>query len=173
MLVKQESSGSRNQRNIFNIQKKKIVKQPKQNAKNYDKNICRYLTRRTIRCFANFEYYEQVLKFCNGNRDLYSEATEFFTRRIELITGFRVLKEYLDVIGEPDPKIKQIKQVFKEFYKWFLKERIVRYIMKGEMTDKLMYIKYKNEVMLQYADTLQDWKSNKSTSKKAAKKKSF
>jgi hypothetical protein len=33
--------------------------------------------------------------------------------------------------------------------------------MKGEMEDKTTYIKYKNEVMLKYVDSLEDWTSNK------------
>ena len=32
--------------------------------------------------------------------------------------------------------------------KWFLKERYLRYCLNGKMKDKELYIKYKNEVML-------------------------
>jgi len=89
------------------------------------------------------------------------DATEYFVRRIERITGFRVLKEYLNIPEETNPDVKDCKIVFFRFYKWFLKERIARYIMKGEMEDKKTYIKYKNQVMLKYADSLEDWTSNK------------
>lgn len=58
------------------------------------------------------------------------------------------MKEYLDVSSEEDEEIKSYKKVFKNFYMWFLKNRISRYIMNGEMEDKSMYLKYKNEVML-------------------------
>jgi hypothetical protein len=64
------------------------------------------------------------------------EATEYFWRRIEKITGFRVLKELLDIKSEEDPKIREYKIIFKKFYKWFLRERIARYIMNGVMENK-------------------------------------
>lgn len=60
------------------------------------------------------------MEFCENNKDLYFEATEYFVRRIERITGFRVLKEYMDIRTETDPAVKRYKVVFKLFYKWFL-----------------------------------------------------
>lgn len=77
-------------------------KTPGDLKKNYDKNICRYLTRKTIRCFAHPEYRAKVVKFCNNDEKLYMNATEYFIRRIELITGFRVLKDLLDIEVEND-----------------------------------------------------------------------
>lgn len=55
----------------------------------------------------------------------------------------------------------EYKQIFKMFARWFLQNRALRYILKGEMKDKKTYIKYKNEVMLRYLDTPNKWHSNK------------
>lgn len=42
---------------------------------------------------------------------------------------------------------------------------MVRYIMTGEMEDKQMYINYKNNVMLEYFNSLDEWTSNKNRRK--------
>ena len=43
------------------------------------------------------------------------------------------------------------KQVFREFYSWFLKERYLRYLLRdGKMDNKLAYIEYKNEHLFGY-----------------------
>jgi len=137
------------------------VSKKKKLAKNYDKNICRYLTRRTVRKFAHEEYEEKVMELCDHDEELYENVTEFYTRNIEKISGFRVLKEYLVPTEEDDDMMVRYKSVFKEFTRWFLKNRIVRYILKGDMADKLSYIRYKNQVMLKYLDRPDSWVSNK------------
>jgi hypothetical protein len=38
--------------------------------------------------------------------------------------------------------------VFRDFMKWFLKEKYLRHCLEGDMNDKQAYIKYKNEVIL-------------------------
>lgn len=39
-------------------------------------------------------------------------------------------------------------KVFREFMRWFLKEKYLRHCLNGDMKDKESYIKYKNEVIL-------------------------
>lgn len=39
-------------------------------------------------------------------------------------------------------------ETFREFMKWFLKEKYMRHCLKGEMKDREIYIKYKNEVIM-------------------------
>jgi hypothetical protein len=39
-------------------------------------------------------------------------------------------------------------RVFRDFMKWFLKEKYLRHCLTGDMNDKQAYIKYKNEVIL-------------------------
>jgi len=90
------------------------------------------------------DYEHVVMELCNQDEDLYFEVTEFYARNIEKISGFRVLKEYIVPTAEDDDRMTQYKLIFKEFTRWFLKNRIVRYILKGEMTDKIGYIRYKN-----------------------------
>ncbi|KRX06480.1 hypothetical protein PPERSA_05093 [Pseudocohnilembus persalinus] len=142
-------------------QEKKSKDEQKKNSKNYDKNICKYLTRTTIRAFYSLKYVDQVMEFCSQNEDLYSDATQYFIRNLEKISGLRVLKQYLNYEQEPDPEIQEYKKIFKNFYKWFLKNRITRYILKGKMDNKEMYIQYKNNVMLKYSENLEKWNCNK------------
>jgi len=74
-------------------------------AKNYDKNICRYLTRRTVRMFGHKDYEEVVMGMCGQDEDLYFDVTEYYARHIERISGFRVLKEYIVPTSEDDDKM--------------------------------------------------------------------
>jgi len=84
------------------------------------------------------------MELCGKDEDLYDEVTGFYARNIEKISGFRVLKEYIVPQMEDDERMVEYKRIFKEFVRWFLKHRIVRYILKGEMDDKVTYIRYKN-----------------------------
>ena len=44
------------------------------------------------------------------------------------------------------------KRVFKKFYRWFLKERYLRYLLlEGKMKEKQAYIEYKNRNLFRYA----------------------
>lgn len=52
------------------------------------------------------------------------------------------------------------KIIFKKFSSWFLKERALRYILLGNMTDKLSYIKYKNDIMIHYINNPEEWLNN-------------
>jgi hypothetical protein len=76
------------------------------------------------------------MELCDGDEKLYDNVTTYFFKNLESISGFRVLKEYLIIYKDDEPEIKIYKKIFKAFYRWFLKERIIRYIMKGEMEDK-------------------------------------
>jgi len=39
-------------------------------------------------------------------------------------------------------------KVFREFMRWFLREKYLRHCLNGDMKNKEAYIKYKNEVIL-------------------------
>lgn len=43
-------------------------------------------------------------------------------------------------------------KVFRDFMRWFLKEKYLRHCMGGDMKDKEAYIRYKNEVILVILD---------------------
>jgi hypothetical protein len=48
------------------------------------------------------------------------------------------------------------KRAFRDFYRWFLKERYLRYLLlEGKMTNKLAYIDYKNTHLFRFVDQQQ------------------
>ncbi len=63
-------------------------------------------------------------------------------------------------MDEDTVEMKNIKIAFRKFAKWFLQNRSLRYILSGNMADKLQYIKYKNFVLLQFIDKPEKWKNN-------------
>ena len=54
-----------------------------------------------------------------------------------------------------------IKKVFKSFCNWYLKKRSLRFILSGNMINKIDYLKYKNHIMLYYVKRPMNWISNK------------
>ena len=56
-------------------------------------------------------------------------------------TGPKALQMYIE---QESP----LSAVFREFMKWFLKEKYLRHCLTGDMDNKEAYIKYKNEVIL-------------------------
>jgi hypothetical protein len=92
------------------------------------------------------------MQFCQGDIDLYDDATSYFGSKLEYITGFRSLKEYLIINEKEDVTIQKIKTVFRKFFKWFLEERYLRYVLDGKMDNKEQYLTYKNKVMLKFIE---------------------
>lgn len=56
-------------------------------------------------------------------------------------TGPKALQLYVD---QETP----LSAVFRNFMRWFLKEKYLRHCLTGDMDNKEAYIKYKNEVIL-------------------------
>jgi hypothetical protein len=50
--------------------------------------------------------------------------------------------------------------------KWYLKERYLRNLIRGNMIDKKSFINYKNNIMLHYIKSPQNWIANKKNKKK-------
>jgi hypothetical protein len=56
------------------------------------------------------------------------------------------------VPGEP-AWIMSCKRVFRDFYRWFLKHRYLRYLLlEGKMANKQAYIEYKNTHLFRFVD---------------------
>jgi len=75
---------------------------------------------------------------------VYEEALKYFEKRIELVTGHRVFSQILIIYEEDEEMVVKIKKGFRKFAKWFLQDRSLRYIIDGNMADKMKYLKYKN-----------------------------
>jgi hypothetical protein len=132
---------------------KKIIKKSPNKIKtksNLKKNIHRYLTRKMIRCLASEDFKERVMNLCLTHGVIYEEIKQYYLGQIENFTNIHFLSEHWSQ-----------DHVFREFSKWFLKERAIRYILNGKMENPSKYIHYKNHVMLYYVDRAEEYKSNK------------
>ncbi|EAS01344.1 hypothetical protein TTHERM_00149540 (macronuclear) [Tetrahymena thermophila SB210] len=156
-----------NKGNVFSI----VRDQQKEKKKDYDKNICRYITRQVVRSFSSPDFKNKVLLIINeiypdapsqNKIQIYKDVTEFFLGEIENLSGFRALKDMLVVNPDMDGTILATqKKIFRDFMRWYLKERYFRNIINGNMKDKLAFIRYKNKIMLHYINKPHKWNSNK------------
>lgn len=130
-------------------------------SKDYNKNICRYIARLVVRMFCDLEFKADVLRVSTCTEAEYKIASKFFLDRIEEFSGHRAFADYLTIFNDDPTDVKMYKRIFKRFAKWFLRERAVRYILKGDAKDKMAYIRYKNDIMLYYINKPETWVSNK------------
>jgi hypothetical protein len=78
---------------------------------------------------------------CENN---FVDVDDFLTHIVgqkKYFTGPKALSMYVDSEDS-------FNKVFKEFMRWFLKEKYLRHCLSGDMKDKEAYIKYKNEVIM-------------------------
>lgn len=105
------------------------------------KNVCFNICQKTIKVIQKETYGDKLIQIC----DKYSvEKNEFVTHIVNQkknFTGPKALQLYVD---QETP----LSNVFREFMRWFLKEKYLRHCLTGDMDNKEAYIKYKNEVIL-------------------------
>lgn len=137
------------------------VKKPKSiQKKNVTKNIHRYMTRQIIRCMTNGDFEDEVQKMCLDNGVDAEDVKSTYLGKIEYFTSLQQLREHWTVNSNDFSIDQKMKKVFKQFSKWFLKHRAIRYILEGKMKNKLKYIHYKNHVMKYFIEKPQKYKSN-------------
>ena len=124
------------------------------------KNIHRYMIRQVIRSLASEEFKTKVMALCAFNNIDYEAVKQYYLGQIENFTSIQLLSEHWSVDPLDFSEENKTRMVFKEFSKWFLKERAIRYILEGKMSNKKKYIHYKNHIMLYYVDHPRDYKSN-------------
>ena len=125
---------------------KRVKKEKKKNQSDYRKNICGYITKKIIREFVGPNYACHVQDRCDAHQVDYNAVKSHYLAKIEQVTGPSHIPRLLVPQNEGEVKIKQ---VFCEFFEWFLKERYLRYlILEGKMSDKKAYIEYKNNILL-------------------------
>jgi len=74
----------------------------------------------------------------------------------------RIISEHWYVEENDFSDQNKLHAVFRDFSKWFLKNRAIRYILfNGKMTDKKAYIDYKNKVMLPNLENPKKYNTNK------------
>ena len=71
----------------------------------------------------------------------------YYFKKIESVTG----PSHLPGLLKPDGIHEEpMKRAFAEFFKWFLKERYIRYLIaEGKMERKVDYIRYKNKALME------------------------
>lgn len=68
-----------------------------------------------------------------------------------MVTGPSHLPELFNPSEGDSDTVISCKKVFKRFYRWFLKERYLRYLLlEGKMRNKMAYIEYKNEHLFKF-----------------------
>lgn len=130
------------------IRPKKLKKRKRVTLKNryYDKNVCRNILRRAIRCIDSDMYEEEVSLVCAES----GCSVELFRRELvaslELLIGPSALRGFLDASPLIAPAIKG-------YLRWFLRERYIREALsEGHMKDIKRYVEYKNRVLLHLVD---------------------
>jgi hypothetical protein len=148
--------------------KPKFVRKPikksrslKSKTKNEEKkNIHRYMIRQVIRSLASEDFQEKVKILCLIHGTDYEEIKQYYLGQIENFTSIQLLSEHWSVDPFDESNENRVRLVFREFSKWFLKERAIRYILNGKMKNPGKYIHYKNHIMLYYVDRPMEYKSN-------------
>lgn len=118
----------------------------KSNDSNYEKNICAYITKKTVQCFLSSTYRRKVQKLCTKYGCDYSEVVAYYSKRYKEVFGITHLT--LLITPETEEEI-EMKQAFTEFLRWFLRERYMLYLLKnGKMSEKEKYVEFKNKYLL-------------------------
>jgi len=118
-----------------------------------------------IRQFVNAKFNEKIESIANNNKELVEEAKKFYLAQIEFVNGHRAFVEIFESYEDDSDLMKDIKKLFRKFCKWFLKEKAIRFIARGNMKDKHKYIQFKNNVMLRFFNDPEMWSGNKNKGK--------
>ena len=145
------------------VRRKRIKKNAflRNKSKNEEKkNIHRYMIRQVIRCLTGEDFQKKVKELCTKFDTDYEEIKKYYIGQIENFTSIQLLSEHWSVDPVDQSKENRGRMVFREFSKWFLKERAIRYILNGKMKNPEKYIHYKNHIMLYYIEKPNEYKSN-------------
>ena len=103
------------------------------------KNYPRYIVRQIIRYLVSRTLRWKTQALCDEWERSYEDTRRYYLDNIESFTSISKLKKSWD----EDP-------VFREFSRWFLKEKAIRYMInEGKMSEDniLSYIRFKNHVL--------------------------
>ena len=105
------------------------------------KNVCFNICQKTIKVIQKQVYATKLADIC----EFYGADEEAFIDHIgrekKHFTGPKALLMYVE-------RESVFSKVFREFMRWFLREKYLRHCLNGDMKNKEAYIKYKNEVIL-------------------------
>ena len=105
------------------------------------KNVCFNICQKTIKMIQKQVYatkLSDILEFYGAEEEAF---ISHILKEKKHFTGPKALQMYV----ESDTVFSR---VFREFMRWFLREKYLRHCLNGDMKDKEAYIRYKNEVVL-------------------------
>lgn len=105
------------------------------------KNVCFNICQKTIKIIQKETYGDKLAQICDKYSVEKAEFVAHILNQKKNFTGPKALQLYID-------QETALSKVFREFMKWFLKEKYLRHCLTGDMDNKEAYIKYKNEVIL-------------------------
>ena len=107
-------------------------------SRQQQKNYARYIVRQIIRYLVSQTLKWKTEELCEEWGRSYEDTKRYYLDNIESFTSIAIIKEH----WAQDP-------VFREFSRWFLKEKAIRYIInEGKMRkNTLNYIRFKNRVL--------------------------
>ncbi|KAM3137398.1 hypothetical protein pb186bvf_010578 [Paramecium bursaria] len=120
--------------------------------RDYRKNICRNIVRMAIKSMRRESHLEYLGQYLNTDLE---QFIELFQQQLCSFSGFRALKQRL--LNQQT----LFDQVFAKYLVWFLQNRASLFILNGEASQRSEYLRYKNEIMLFYAQIPHLWNSNK------------
>lgn len=130
---------------------RKVKKERVKSKCDYEKNICGYITKKVIREFLGPNYRGERTNLTHKYGCSEDDCKAYFLKKVELVTGPSHLPELFTPTAADSDAVCNSKRAFREFYRWFLKERYLRYLLlEGKMTNKKAYIDYKNQHLFQY-----------------------
>ena len=74
-------------------------------------------------------YEREVMELIRKYRSNYGECKAYYLKKVEMVTGPSHLPELFNPSEGDSEVIVSCKRVFKKFYRWFLKERYLRYLL--------------------------------------------
>jgi hypothetical protein len=105
------------------------------------KNVCFNICQKTIKVIQKQTYSKKLAEICEYYGADEEEFIEHILNQKKHFTGPKALAMYVE-------RENVFARVFREFMRWFLREKYLRHCLNGDMKDKEAYIKYKNEVVL-------------------------
>jgi uncharacterized protein involved in tolerance to divalent cations len=105
------------------------------------KNVCFNICQKTIKVIQKDLYEQKLLQICMKNGVEKSDFIQHIVHEKKNFTGPKALQLYIE-------QETACSATFREYMKWFLKEKYLRHCLAGDMDNKEAYIKYKNEVIL-------------------------
>ena len=93
------------------------------------KNVCFNICQKTVKVIQKDSYGQKLSEFCAKHKVEKEEFVTHIMRQKKNFTGPKALQMYVD-------EESSFSKVFRDFMRWFLKEKYLRHCLTGEMDNK-------------------------------------